>query len=174
MPDDDDLADKYLAADEALERGRPAVVRGVELGARRREAACRHNLGYWTGGDWWGVGPGAHSHVGGVRWWNVKHPTAYAVRIGRRRRARRTAASCSTSETRRVERVLLETRLRQGLPVEVLDDAGRALLPAQVERGLVDRRGAGSGARRAHHPRPAARRRGGPRPAQLMKRMFSG
>ena len=40
----------------------------------------RHNLAYWTGQDWWGIGPGAHSHVGGVRWWNVKHPAAYAQR----------------------------------------------------------------------------------------------
>ena len=55
--------------------GRARLVRGVQLGPRRRRARCRHNVGYWTGADWWGVGPGAHSHVGGVRWWNVKHPT---------------------------------------------------------------------------------------------------
>ena len=42
--------------------------------ARTPADACRHNLGYWRGDDWWGIGPGAHSHVGGVRWWNVKHP----------------------------------------------------------------------------------------------------
>ena len=46
------------------------------------EAAwCRHNLGYWEGGDWWGAGPGAHSHVGGVRWWNVLHPRAWTERL---------------------------------------------------------------------------------------------
>ena len=56
--------------------------------ARTPQAACRHNVLYWTGGDWWGVGPGAHAHVGGVRWWNVKHPTPYAVRIGERRQPR--------------------------------------------------------------------------------------
>ena len=49
--------------------------------ARDQHAWCRHNLGYWQGSDWWGIGPGAHSHVGGVRWWNVKHPAAYADRI---------------------------------------------------------------------------------------------
>ena len=126
------------------------MVRGVELGARPDAAACRHNLGYWTGGDWWGVGPGAHSHVGGVRWWNVKHPTPYAGRIGEGVSPAH-AREVLDAETRRVERVLLETRLRQGLPVDVLDDAGRAALPEQVARGpgRAGRRRAGPG--RAHH-----------------------
>jgi oxygen-independent coproporphyrinogen-3 oxidase len=136
MTDDDDLADKYQAADEALQR---AGLGWYEVSNwARAEAACRHNLLYWTGADWWGVGPGAHSHVGGVRWWNVKHPTAYAGRI---------AANLSPAhgrellddETRRVERVLLETRLRQGLPLELLDPSGRAAVPAQVDRGLVEK-----------------------------------
>ncbi len=136
MTDDDDLADKYLAADETLTA---AGLRWYEVSnwARTPQAACRHNLLYWTDGDWWGVGPGAHSHVRGVRWWNVKHPAAYAARIadgvspahGR---------ELLDDETRRVERVLLETRLAQGLPTDVLDDAGRAVLPALVERGLVE------------------------------------
>jgi oxygen-independent coproporphyrinogen-3 oxidase len=80
MTDDDDLADKYLAADEALEA---AGLGWYEVSNWSRDGStrCRHNQLYWTGGDWWGVGPGAHSHVGGVRWWNVKHPTAYAGRI---------------------------------------------------------------------------------------------
>ena len=136
MTDDDDLADKYLAADEALERAGLGWYE-VSNWARTPEAACRHNELYWTGADWWGVGPGAHSHVGGVRWWNVKHPTPYAVRVGAGRSPAH-GREVLGSETRRVERVLLETRLRQGLPVDVLDDAGRAALPEQVERGLVE------------------------------------
>ena len=79
MPDDDDLADKYLLADERLTAAGLGWYE-VSNWARRPASACRHNLAYWTGTDWWGVGPGAHSHVGGVRWWNVKHPTAYAAR----------------------------------------------------------------------------------------------
>jgi oxygen-independent coproporphyrinogen-3 oxidase len=136
MPDDDDLADKYLAADAALEA---AGLRWYEVSnwARDEAAACRHNVRYWTGADWWGVGPGAHSHVGGVRWWNVKHPAAYAARIGAGASPAH-AREVLDDETRRVERVLLETRLRAGLPVDVLDDAGRAALPDQVERGLVE------------------------------------
>ena len=81
MPDDDVLADRYLMADEASLAA--AGLRWYEVSnwARSPARRCRHNLLYWTGGDWWGVGPGAHSHVGGVRWWNVKHPTAYAARL---------------------------------------------------------------------------------------------
>ncbi len=135
-PDDDDLADKYLLADDALATAGLGWYE-VSNWARSPRARCRHNLGYWTGADWWGVGPGAHSHVGGVRWWNVKHPAAYADRIGAGLSPAH-AREVLDAETRRVERVLLETRLSDGLPVDVLDDAGRAALRDQVERGLVD------------------------------------
>jgi oxygen-independent coproporphyrinogen-3 oxidase len=142
-PDDDDLADKYLAADEILAAD---GLRWYEVSnwARSSSAACRHNLGYWTGGDWWGIGPGAHSHVGGVRWWNVKHPTAYAVRI-RDGVSPAHGRELLDEETRRVERVMLEARLAQGLPIGVLDDAGRALVPDLVERGLVAAGGVAQG-----------------------------
>ena len=136
MTDDDDLADKYLAADEALEAAGLGWYE-VSNWARDGSTRCRHNQLYWTGGDWWGVGPGAHSHVGGVRWWNVKHPTAYAGRIAGGVSPAH-AREVLDAETRRVERVLLEIRLRDGLDVAVLDDAGRAALPAQVDRGLLD------------------------------------
>ena len=143
MTDDDDLADKYLLADEALEKAGLSWYE-VSNWARGPEAVCRHNLGYWTGGDWWGVGPGAHGHVGGVRWWNVKHPTPYAVRIGEGNSPAH-AREVLDEETRRVERVLLETRLRDGLPVDVLDADGRAAVPDQVARGLVETDAAAQG-----------------------------
>ena len=136
MTDDDDLADKYLAADAALE-GAGLGWYEVSNWARSPEGRCRHNMQYWTGADWWGVGPGAHSHVGGVRWWNVKHPRAYAARIGARTSPAR-AREVLDEETRRVERVLLEIRLRDGLGVDELDDEGRSALPEQVGSGLVD------------------------------------
>jgi putative oxygen-independent coproporphyrinogen III oxidase len=136
MPDDDDLADKYLLADERLS------AQGLEWyevsnWSRDRASRCRHNELYWTGGHWWGVGPGAHSHVGGVRWWNVKHPAAYAGRLAE---AVSPAAARETldAETRRVERVLLEIRLRDGLPVLALDRGGRASVADLVARGLVE------------------------------------
>ncbi|MFD1250907.1 radical SAM family heme chaperone HemW [Nocardioides ginsengisoli] len=141
MPDDDDLADKYVQADERL------VAAGlgwyeVSNWARDDAARCRHNLGYWTGADWWGIGPGAHSHVGGVRWWNVKHPTAYAGRL-RAGESPAQAREVLDAETRRVEQVLLEVRLRDGMALDVLDDLdgdARAALPGLVADELIEDR----------------------------------
>jgi putative oxygen-independent coproporphyrinogen III oxidase len=136
MPDDDDLADKYLLADELLTA---AGLRWYEVSnwARDEAARCRHNLLYWQGADWWGVGPGAHSHVGGVRWWNVKHPTAYADRIGAGLSPAH-ARELLDPESRRVERVLLELRLSDGLEFSVLDATGRAAVPELARRGLLE------------------------------------
>ena len=146
---------------------RPGLVRGVQLGPRPPAAGAGTTSATGPAATGGASGPGAHSHVGGVRWWNVKHPAAYAERIAARASARPTAREVLDEETRRVERVLLETRLREGLPVDVLDDAGRAVLPRQVERGLVERGRTGAGPGGAHHARTAARRRRGPRPAAV-------
>jgi len=129
MPDEDDLADKYLLADEVLgadglgwyEVSNWARTDGAEAGASR----CRHNELYWTSQNWLGIGPGAHAHVGGVRWWNVKHPTAYAARLAAGESPSH-AREVLDADTQRVERVLLEVRLRDGLPIAVLDDPDRA------------------------------------------------
>jgi len=135
MPDEDDLADKYLLADERLAA---AGLEWYEVSNWARDAAarCRHNLGYWRGADWWGVGPGAHSHVGGVRWWNVKHPAAYADRLAADASPAH-ARELLDEETRRVERVLLELRLSEGLDLSVLDASGRRAVPGVVDRGLA-------------------------------------
>ena len=135
MPDDDDLADKYVLADERLAAAGLGWYE-VSNWARDDASRCRHNLLYWTGADWWGVGPGAHSHVGGVRWWNVKHPAAYADRLAAGRSPAH-ARELLDAESRRVERVLLELRLREGLATDVLDPAGRAAVPDLVGRGLL-------------------------------------
>ncbi len=138
MPDEDDLADKYLAADERLTR---AGMHWYEVSnwARQPESWCRHNLLYWTGGHWWGVGPGAHSHIGGVRWWNVKHPAAYAERLARKVSPGKAREHLSHRD-QRVERILLELRLVEGLPVSVLEASGRAHVARLVDEGLVDLR----------------------------------
>lgn len=135
MPEEDDLADKYELADQHL---RAAGLEWYEVSnwSTGPGTRCRHNLLYWTGADWWGVGPGAHSHVGGVRWWNVKHPAAYAERLAAGV-SPALAREVLSPEDRRVERVLLELRLRDGLPLGVLDEAGRAAVPDQVAAGLV-------------------------------------
>ena len=135
MPDDDLLADAYVAADERLS-GAGLDAYEVSNWARDDAARCRHNLAYWRGDDWWGVGPGAHSHVAGLRWWNVKHPAAYAARL---------AAGASPAagrelldaDSRRVERVLLEVRLAEGLPVDALTATERRRLPDLAARRLV-------------------------------------
>ena len=129
MPDDDVLADRYLMAEAAL-----SPLGWYEVS--NWGSPCRHNLAYWRGHDWWGAGPGAHSHVGGVRWWNVKHPTAYAQRLAEGvspAHARETL----TDEDRRVERVLLELRLREGLAADLLRPEGMAAARGYVERGLL-------------------------------------
>ena len=134
-PDDDVLADRYLAADELLAAagyGWYEISNWAAGGASR----CAHNLLYWTGGDWWGAGPGAHSHVGGTRWWNVRHPAAYATRIG---------AGISPGQAREVlaeperqlERVMLLLRLAEGCPLAVLGPAGRAGAATVVAEGLA-------------------------------------
>src|SRR5690606_34564965 len=103
----------------------------------RKDFRSRHNLAYWQGHDWWGIGPGAHSHVGGVRWWNVKHPAAYADRVlaGHSPAAGRETLD---TETRRVESVLLGTRLREGLAVNELTASGRLAVAGLIADGLVD------------------------------------
>ncbi len=135
-PDDDVLADRYLIADSVLASAGFGWYE-VSNWATRSGAECRHNLAYWRSNDWWGIGPGAHSHVGGVRWWNVKHPTAYAARV---------AAGVSPGQarelldtpTRRVERIMLQLRLSEGLSVAELDEAGRRAAELEVSAGLLD------------------------------------
>ena len=129
-PDDDVLADRYLAAEQAFSGlGWYEVSNWGE--------PCRHNLGYWRGADWWGIGPGAHSHVAGVRWWNVRHPQAYADRLAAGH-SPGVARELLSAEDRRVERILLEVRLRDGLPLTLLHAAGLAAAVRHVESGLLE------------------------------------
>jgi len=135
-PSDDLQADMYELLDRKLDE---AGFRWYEVSnfSRDDDHESRHNLAYWQGHDWWGVGPGAHSHVGGVRWWNVKHPAAYADRIlaGLSPAAGRETLD---PETRRVERVLLLTRIRSGLALSELGDAGRLAVAGLIADGLVN------------------------------------
>jgi len=144
-PDDDAMADRYELADELLSA---AGLRWYEISnwARDDAARCRHNLGYWRGADWWGAGPGAHSHVGGVRWWNALHPTAYAAALaeGRTPAAGREILA---ADTQRFERVMLELRLAEGLDASLVDGAalhalaGDGLLALRDGRAVLTSRG---------------------------------
>ena len=135
-PSDDVAADRYLAADAALAAAGFSWYE-VSNWAAAPEARCRHNLLYWTGGDWWGLGPGAHGHVGGVRWWTVKHPTAYAKRLADGVSPGQGRELLSAAD-RYVEEVMLRVRLADGLPLATLDDGGRAAAARALDDGLLD------------------------------------
>ena len=135
-PQDDDEAVKYELAEQTLSAagfGWYEVSNWARTGADR----CRHNEGYWTDGDWWGVGPGAHSHIGGVRWWNVKHPNAFATRLGEGL-SPAAGRELLTDDQRYDERVLLGVRLVEGLPIDVLRPEGSSAVAGLIADGLVD------------------------------------
>ncbi|GAB3492819.1 radical SAM family heme chaperone HemW [Amycolatopsis cihanbeyliensis] len=136
-PDDDVLARRYELLDAAL-AGAGLHWYEVSNWAASARARCRHNLGYWLGGDWWGAGPGAHGHVGGVRWWNVKHPARYAARLAAGELPV-AGHEVLTAQDRHLERVMLELRLAEGLPVEALDEAGLRSVRAAAAEGLLER-----------------------------------
>lgn len=155
LPDEDDQAAKYELVDDLLTE---AGLRWYEVSNWSRAGhECRHNIGYWRGDDWWGIGPGAHSYMSapsateetpaGVRWWNVKHPRAYATRLeaGQSPGAGR---ELLTRQEAHLERVMLGVRLHEGLDLTVLSPAGRTAVAGLVARGLLDGRaavGAGGG-----------------------------
>ncbi|MFT4229160.1 MAG: radical SAM family heme chaperone HemW [Microbacterium sp.] len=135
-PDDDLEADMYELADGLLAA---AGFEWYEVSnwARRPAHRSRHNLAYWRGADWWGFGPGAHSHVAGTRWWNVKHPAAYAQRLadGASPGAGREVPD---EDARMLEGVLLRSRIREGLPISELPGEGRHAVAPLIADGLVE------------------------------------
>lgn len=141
-PDDDDLATKYEMADDAFNA---AGLSWYEISnwARGEEFFCHHNVNYWQGGDWWGIGPGAHSHIGGMRWWNVKHPSTYAQRLSSGESTSSIGSPAAGSETldddaRYLEDVLLQTRLAWGMDFARLRPDARAAVADLVTDGLVE------------------------------------
>ncbi|MFE2941176.1 radical SAM family heme chaperone HemW [Streptomyces sp. NPDC059255] len=137
MTDDDEHADRYLIADRVLAEAGFSWYE-VSNWATTEQARCLHNELYWRGADWWGAGPGAHSHVGGVRWWNVKHPGAYAQALAEGR-SPGAGRELLTDEDRRVERVLLELRLADGCPLSLLRPAGLTAAARALSEGLLAR-----------------------------------
>ncbi len=131
-PDDDLMADMYDLADDAFAS---AGLPWYELSNWALPGQeCLHNLAYWRGDDWWGVGPGAHSHVAGTRWWNVKHPAAYVQRL--RSGSPAVGREVLDAGTQAVEQVMLGVRMAEGLPVAALPGNGRRELDLVVADGL--------------------------------------
>ncbi|KAA8965839.1 radical SAM family heme chaperone HemW [Mycobacterium sp.] len=134
VPDEDVLARRYELADALLAA---AGLQWYEVSNWSRPGGqCRHNLGYWDGGQWWGAGPGAHSFVGTTRWWNVKHPNVYAQHL---KQARLPVAGFEQldAQARHIEDVMLRIRLRRGLPVGLLDGPERERAAVAVSDGLL-------------------------------------
>ncbi len=133
-PDDDVLARRYQLIDSRLSA---AGLGWYEVSSwSRAGAACRHNEGYWDGGQWWGAGPGAHGFIGDVRWWNVKHPKMYAELMSE---GHSPAAGFERldARARHIEEVLLGIRLRRGLALAVLTDSERLRLQRFLDAGLL-------------------------------------
>ena len=130
MPEDDQTADKYLLADEKFNS---AGFTWYELSNWSKPGSeCRHNIAYWNGANWWGAGAGAHSHIDGRRFWNVKHPAAYAQRILGSGSAMADQEILTDSQ-KRSEEIMLQIRLASGIKRSALTLAEESSLITYLE-----------------------------------------
>ncbi len=136
MPDDDLMADMYLLVDQLCES---SGYSWYELSNwSKPEHACRHNIAYWQNQNWWGLGPGAHSHIDGKRFWNVKHPTAYKTKLFAGESPIQESEELTHSQ-RMDESILLGIRMREGLDISSLSPAQIELLTTYSENGFLQR-----------------------------------
>ena len=135
MPDDDDLADRYERIDAAL--GQAGFSWYEVSNWAKPGGQCRHNMLYWRDGNWWGAGPGAHSHLDGTRFYNVKHPARYAATISGGELPIKDSEGL-TAEDRHTEKIMLGLRLAEGIDANLLgeDELGKAR--RQAEAGMVE------------------------------------
>lgn len=134
VPDNDVMAHRYELVDSRL---RANGMNWYEVSNwARPDAACRHNLGYWNGCRWWGAGPGAHGYDGALRFWNVKHPNAYAQLLGEMTLPIAGFEELSEAD-RHTEEVMLRLRMREGLALAVLDPGERERAESAVDDGLL-------------------------------------
>jgi oxygen-independent coproporphyrinogen-3 oxidase len=135
MPNDDLMADMYLLVDQMCEE---KGLTWYELSNWSKPGhQCRHNIAYWENKNWWGLGPGAHSHVDAKRFWNVKHPTTYKQKVF----AGDTPILESeqlTLEQIKDESILLGIRMRDGLQVELLEPHQMEVLAVYRENGFIE------------------------------------
>ena len=134
--DDDLVADKYLIADKAFKE---AGFEWYELSNWSKPGSeSKHNMAYWNGDNWWGAGPGAHSHLDGKRFWNVKHPNLYKERIQNKQSA---VADSEVLKKDQIEseRLMLLLRLPSGIEKQTLNQNQLSELSEFVESGHLDR-----------------------------------
>jgi oxygen-independent coproporphyrinogen-3 oxidase len=134
--DDDLVADKYLIADKAFKE---AGFEWYELSNWSKPGSeSKHNMAYWNGDNWWGAGPGAHSHLDGKRFWNVKHPNLYKERIQNKQSA---VADSEVLKKDQIEseRLMLLLRLPSGIEKQTLNQIQLSELSEFVESGHLDR-----------------------------------
>ena len=132
IPDDDETADKYLLADNKF---RAAGFDWYEISNWSKPGStCKHNVAYWKGANWWGAGPGAHSHIDGRRWWNVKHPTAYRERIAQKASPMHEEEFLKSDEIAR-EEIMLSLRLPGVLALDEFSQEARSALDTFFAQG---------------------------------------
>ena len=135
MPPDDETADKYLLVDELAAKAGMDWYEVSNWSLKGGEA--RHNIAYWHSNDWWGIGAGAHSHVQGVRWWNVKHPTTYISKLTSGE-SPMLENEVLTPEQLRFEEILLRIRLSSGLSLDFFTETEVAILNSYLAQGHLN------------------------------------
>lgn len=134
-PDDDLTAEKYIMADKAFTT---AGFHWYELSNwAKPNSQSKHNLAYWLGHNWWGAGPGAHSHINGKRFWNVKHPNLYKQKIQANETVILDSEVLKGSQIES-ERLMLSIRLPQGLEKNTLNNQQILELTDYVNSGHLD------------------------------------
>ena len=119
MPDDDETAEKYRMADDSFSK---AGFTWYELSNWARPGGeCRHNIAYWQNSEWWGLGPGAHSHIENSRWWNVKHPNTYRAKITANETPIQEREELSL-DNQRTENLMLAIRMKAGIALKNLSE----------------------------------------------------
>lgn len=136
QPVDDDLAaEKYLIADRAFTA---AGFNWYELSNwAKPNSASKHNLAYWSGDNWWGAGPGAHSHLNGKRFWNVKHPNLYREKLQSDQSPIAGSEFLAQSQIES-ERLMLSIRLPTGVAKKTLSEQQIFELSEYVGSGHLD------------------------------------
>ena len=142
MPPEDETADKYLLVDELATKAGMDWYEVSNWSLTGGEA--RHNIAYWHSNDWWGIGAGAHSHVQGVRWWNVKHPTTYISKLISGE-SPMLENETLTKEQMRFEEILLRIRLSSGLPLDFFTEAELVILNSYLAQGHLEEKAWQSG-----------------------------